>query len=210
MISVLVPSRKRAKLFEQSIKSLGKGKFDVFCWLDADDPTKYKTLLVKFTRRPRVGYKKFHIMINELAEDAMIISQPDWLMLWNDDALMLTPDWAEIINKEDASKPVVLNFFDPANPLNNLFPIISRPMYEAMGHFSLSTHCDSWVQDIANELGIHRPIFGIEAKHIREQIWDDIKAETQGAYAETSPLHNSIEMQDLLQNDVDKIRAKLS
>lgn len=193
MISVLMPSRERSKLAKESIESLGEedSQFEVLLYIDEDEPQMDDYLaLVGFNVQlyigTRHGYGNFHKMINYLAKRA----KGDWLLLWNDDAIMLSQDWASKINKIDSSKPVVLNFFDAMNKQNNLFPAISRPMYKAMGHFSLNTHCDSWVQDIANELGIHKPVGAINCIHRRELLSDVTKVNTQATYKITSPAYN--------------------
>lgn len=191
---------------ETSIRTLGTKDIEILIYVDYDEPElhKYSLLANDFTTviiGPRFTYKKLHEYYNLLAK----ISKGDWLMLWNDDAEMTNPDWTSKLPIPD--KPVVINFDE--NPLNNLFPIISRQMYEAMGHFSLSPHNDSWVQDIANDMGIHTYIPGVTVKHLRDIIDDDTKRETQSAYSETSPLHYSHELQELMQIDMQKIKEKL-
>lgn len=206
MVSVLLPSRNRALMCETSIRTLGSKDIEILIYVDYDDPElhKYSLLGNNFTTviiGPRFTYKKLHEYYNLLAK----ISKGDWLMLWNDDAEMLTSNWTDKLPPTD--KPVVINF--DSNPLNNLFPIISRQMYEAMGHFSLSPHNDSWVQDIANDMGIHTYIPDVTVKHLRDIIDDDTKRETQSAYSETSPLHYGHELQELMQIDMQKIKEKL-
>lgn len=206
MISVLLPSRGRAQLARESLFSLGLKDIDPLMWIDEDDEQleDYKRIGCRFIIRPRVGYPNMHKMINALAEKA----RGDWLMLWNDDALMHTPDWQGRL-PTSTHKPQVLNIYN-SNPEVNLFPLINRAMYDAMGHYSLSAHCDSWVQDIGNKLGIHTFVPGIEVEHIRDRLNDETKQHSQGAYATTSPLHSSPEMQRLMQIDIDKIKEKLS
>lgn len=210
MISVLMPSRERSQLARESILSLGSNfdLFEVLVYVDEDDPELQSYVeLTKIGAQifigKRHGYINFHKMINHLAK----YCKGDWLMLWNDDAIMRTDKWADIIDKNDCDKPVVLNFFDPLNKLNNLFPVISKPMYEAMNHYSLNTHCDSWVQDIANELKIHKPVARISCEHRRETINDKIKTETQNTYKTSSPAYDK--MKSERQIDIDKIRKLL-
>jgi hypothetical protein len=207
-VSVLMPTRQRAEMARKSIESLGTG-VEVLLWIDDDDPQMDEYLKLKEIKGtaadggPRVGYQNMHLMVNKLAEQAT----GDWLLLWNDDALMHTPDWTAKL-PTPTYKPEVLNIYN-SNPEVNLFPLINRAMYEAMGHYSLSAHCDSWVQDIGNELGIHRFIEGVEVEHLRERINDETKNHSQGAYATTSPLHSSDRMKELMQIDIAKIREKM-
>lgn len=202
MISVLVPSRNRPTLLRESLSSLGYGDFETLVYIDNDDPSRREYMEVPTTYTlvgKRHGYPGLQHYINELCK----LATGDWLFLWNDDALMKTPDWWKKVHETD--KPEVINF--DANPLNNLFPLVSRQMYEAMEHFSLSPHNDSWVQDIANKLGIHTHVPGVEIYHRRMELNDKTKSETQAAYATTSPAYDG--MWELRDKDAEKIMEVL-
>lgn len=203
-VSVLLPTRQRAEMAKRAVDSLGEG-VEVLLWLDNDDPQlkDYLSLFPRVYVKPRLGYKGMHEMVNFLASKA----KGDWLLLWNDDALMHTPDWQGKL-PTSTHKPQVLNIYN-SNPEVNLFPLINRPMYKAMGHYSQSAHCDSWVQDIGNQLDIHTFVEGIEVEHLRDKINDETKQHSQGAYAETSPLHSSERMVALMQEDIKKIKELL-
>lgn len=202
MISVLVPSRNRPTLLRESLSSLGYGDFETLVYIDNDDPSRREYMEVPTTYTlvgKRHGYPGLQHYINELCK----LASGDWLFLWNDDALMKTPDWWKKVPETD--KPEVINF--DANPLNNLFPLVSRQMYETLGHFSLSPHNDSWVQDIANKLGIHTHVPGVEVYHRRMELNDKTKFETQSAYATTSPAYDG--MWELRDKDAEKIMEVL-
>jgi hypothetical protein len=176
---------------------------EVLIWVDNDDPQwgDYKSLDAQIFSQPRVGYPRMHEMVNFLATKA----KGDWLLLWNDDALMHTSDWVSKLPTITHDYPQVLNIYN-SNPEVNLFPLINRCMYDTMGHYSLSAHCDSWVQDIANQLDIHTFVPDIEVEHLRDKINDETKQHSQGAYATTSPLHSSARMIELLEEDIKKIK----
>lgn len=202
MISVLVPSRGRPELLQESIDSLGVGDFEILAYVDNDDPCLSEYMKVPTTYTlvgKRHGYPGLNHYINDLCK----IATGDWLFLWNDDALMKTPDWWKKVPETD--KPEVINF--DANPLNNLFPLVSRQVYETLGHFSLSPHNDSWVQDIANQVGIHTHVPGVEIYHRRMELNDKTKSETQAAYATTSPAYDA--MWELRDKDAKKIMEVL-
>lgn len=204
-VSVLLPSRGRPDLLKNSIASLGKGNFEVLIRYDDDDktmPLKLSKKNVRQMKGTRVGYANFHLMVNELAKQA----KGDWLLLWNDDAIMRTTDWVDTISRFDSNKPKVLNFFDTEDSQKNLFPVMSRAMYEAIGHFSLSTHCDTWALDIANGTGTHVEVDGIEAEHLRDSLDDATRHDTQAVYATSSPQYFSDEMKLLRDADMVKIR----
>lgn len=206
MISVLVPSRRRAVMLENSLRSLGNKDIEILVYVDNDDPqiSGYISLssdIVTILIGKRYGYTQLHEYYNALAR----LSKGDWLMLWNDDALMQTDNWTETLHTP--LMPEVINF--DSNPMNNLFPLISRQMYETMGHYSLSAHNDSWVQDIANHLNIHTHIPSVKIIHQRDIIDDDTKVETQSAYKITSPHYYSESIQRLQLEDIEKIKEIL-
>lgn len=202
-VSVLLPTRERAQMAKESIESLGDGDFEVLLYVDSDDPqlNAYKSLSSKHVKvfvEPRLTYTNFHRMVNFLAKRA----KGEWLLLWNDD-MRIIGDWAV---PDATDQPQVLNFWDVNDMRNNFAPVINRKMYETMGHFSLSTHCDSWVQDIANELGIHIPINGVQVTHLRESLNDATKSQTQSVYASSSPEYDGLDMIKLRQIDIEKLR----
>ena len=101
MISVLVPSRERPELLARSLDSLGEGDLEVLVRVDEDDPrlegySRFPGLIVG----PRHGYRRLNHYYNELAERA----RGDWLLLWNDDSFMETPDWIDIVRSFDGHR----------------------------------------------------------------------------------------------------------
>lgn len=202
-VSVLMPSRDRFQAAVDSITSLGAGDFEVLLYVDEDDPqlNDYRNLENKHIHvhiGERLGYHNFHKMVNKLAKE----SKGDWLLLWNDDAIM-HGDW---INFEaDHNKVRVMRFGDESKTMN-LFPAISRKMYEVQGFYSLSTHCDSWAQDISQDLGVEVWVFGMRVEHKRDQMNDQTKSDSQKAYKTTSPEYNSDTMQEKRREVVEKLK----
>jgi hypothetical protein len=153
-ISVLVPSRERPELLKASIESLGDGDLELLVALDEDDPrlAGYAGIGSTHVVGPRHGYTSLQNYYNELADRAT----GDWLMIWNDDCLMRTPNWIEIVHTYDGQL-VVLN--PRTNHDNwkidmNVFPIFPRMLVELMGHVSLSRHSDSWLEFVGRDAGI--------------------------------------------------------
>ena len=153
MISVVLPSRERPELLEQSIASLGGGDFEVVIRVDDDDPRRDDYAdLGRVIVGPRHGYGALQHYYNELGAHA----RGDWLFLWNDDSFMQTPDWIDIVRSYDGQM-VVLN--PNTNHANweidmNVFPIFPRKIFELLGHFSLNAHNDSWIEYVARDAGI--------------------------------------------------------
>jgi len=181
MISVLVPSRQRASLLKGSVKTWLHPDVEVLVIIDNDDPeiAEYKAIPgIRLFKSRRYGYENLHEYYNYLAKKA----KGDWLMLGNDDAFMLTDNWAMGI-QENPKLPQVLNVW---NEQDNLFPLISRAWYEATGHFSLNTHADSWVQQVAELIDKTKFVPGIEIKHYGEEMNDETHQRVRGVVGQTS------------------------
>ena len=200
--SLLTPSRNRYDLLVKSLASLGDHDFEFLVVTDPDEPDeRYKSLSPPRIVAPkRWGYQELHKYYNLLARRATA----DWIMLWNDDAIMLTPDWFDLIVAQDASKPVVLTVF---HPINNLFPVISRPFYDILGHFSLNTHADSWVQQVGERSGTQVYVPGIEILHNKPA--DDTGQQSNDVTLQTGAQFNSIETQTLINADASKVKGAL-
>jgi 3-hydroxyisobutyrate dehydrogenase-like beta-hydroxyacid dehydrogenase len=174
LLTILIPSRERAKDLQFSLESLQiqKNNIEVLVWIDEDDPQReqYHEFFanekqIKMFIKPRVGYLQFHTMLDFLTQYAT----GQWMMLWNDDAYMDNPNWYDIfVEYSSLSKPldepVVYNLWGQGEE-QNLFPIISKKYYEIIGHWARNCVCDVWVKSVATKSNIQRYIFGIKPKH---------------------------------------------
>lgn len=203
MISVLMPSRSRVELARKAIESLGKGDFEVLICIDYDDPQieEYKKLCSPFVRlfmEPRHGYENLHKYYNRLSKEA----KGDWLLLFNDDATMETENWTKMVDGFNPKEPVVLNIF---HEIDNLFPLISRKFYEILGHYSLNTHADSWVQQVGERSGTQHYVEGYKIIHLKPT--DETgQASTHTAVSNTGPQFSSPQMQQLINQDAETIK----
>lgn len=205
-VSFLVPSRDRFSLLHKSLASLGEGDFEFLVCIDDDEPQAdlYEELAkldkrVRLFVEPRHSYRALHEYCNRLAREA----KGDWLFSWNDDAIMETPDWLKIIASYDHTIPVVLN---PYHEVNNLFPVLSRIFYEVIGHLSLQTHLDSWVQQIGERTGTQIYVPGIKIVHVKPD--DETgRASNEVALHQTGPEFSSEAVQALINQDAEKIRS---
>lgn len=209
MISVLLPSRGRPAALAESIASLrgntGKRSVEILVAADPDDPdtiTAAERLAVDYlwVAPERYGYGRLHEYVNTLAQHAA----GEWLMLWNDDARMLTPHWDTIVARQE---PGVL--WPQSNDVDgcNTFPLWPRAWTTTLGHVSLSPHCDTWIQQIGHTLNQQRRI-PIEILHDRADLTgghnDLTRAESAGAYR-TAEFYGPV-MQAALARDTDTIR----
>lgn len=185
-ISVLLPSRGRPDLLQRSITSLyGQAdeppQVEVLVAADPDDEITSQAAeqagVTAVVAPGRYGYRGLHHYYNLLAQHAA----GDWMLLWNDDAIMQTPSWDTIMA---SYPPGVLSLRTNHGQLN-VFPAAHRLLVEAMGHFSLSTHSDTWVHDVATAAGcLHET--PIEALHDRYDLTgnnrDQIYLDSQTSY----------------------------
>lgn len=161
LISVMCPTRLRLDALTRSLASLDEqargGELEFLLAVDPDDDTDYEGLgtVVRFSER--VGYTRLHEYYNVLA----VLARGDWLLLWNDDCIMTTTGWNQIV--EECEPNVILSPSTVHAPLCT-FPIVPRRFIGfrddfgqdagGIGHFSLNAHCDTWWQEIGEALGI--------------------------------------------------------
>lgn len=206
-LSVLMPSRGRPYYAKEAIKSFKPSRETEFLIaVDDDDPylAEYKKMkdIAKVIVTPRYGYGQLHEYFNLLAKE----SKGRWLMLFNDDAVVEDMNYLQLA-KYDNKKPAVLNVW---NEQDNLFPLISRKMYEIMGHFSLSPHADSWVAQVGTACGIQYYTPGFDIKHNRDRMNDSTFLEGREAIKTTAPAFNSREMEALKEADINKIKEYMA
>ena len=145
---------------------------------------------------PRHAYRGIHHYYNELAEK----STGDWILPWSDDAVMETEGWDDIIRAQGGG----LKILNATGKLN-LFPIVTRQLYEVLGHWSLQTHCDSWLQVIGRMNGIEYPV-DLHIRHLRDEgLEDNTKKESLATYAVSSPEFFSRPFQEKLRRDCKKV-----
>lgn len=209
MISVLLPTRKRLDLLQKSVDSLAKnavGEFEIMIRIDDDDEVSLSTpdnVLVTVIKAPRVGWGKNHEMYNELAS----MASGDWMMLWNDDFQMLTPRWDEIIERSiNSTNGIVAIEFSKEL---NIAPVVSRKYYETIGHMAKDPHVDTWIQYVSRMAGCEVTL-PISIKHLREEINDQTKKESQEHYKITSPHFYSDEVQSEIKKEVEIIKHAIN
>lgn len=189
-------------MLERSIASLhdtSVGAIEVLLAVDEDDPTDYASWWSDYIVTPRHGYAGLHCYYNALAKQA----RGQWLLLWNDDAIMATDEWDKIVRSHEPN--VVLSPSTVHNPLCT-FPIVPRRFVEAIGHFSLNAHCDTWWQEIAQELGILEwPLIRVE--HHRADVTGE---NADSVYREREYQTEEFDaMRPQRMQDAEKIRALL-
>ena len=205
LVSVLIPSRGRIKMLQETLANVAQtcgenhAQVEVLVRLDDDDAESLAATdsfhlacaPVKLTIvvGPRGGgYETLHLFVNELAAAA----RGDFLLLFNDDARFVSRDWSLHIARW-RNRLVVLRF-DTGDEMMNLFPAAHRKIFEILGHFSLDAHCDSWIEDVALAVDAQRHEAAVKISHLRdesEEARDQMFIETSAAYARTQPIFRS-------------------
>lgn len=118
-------------------------------------------VVVEFTP---LGYLKLHEYLNALAG----LANGNWLMFWNDDAVMQTQDWDQRITEHDG------RFLCLRMPTHNqhpyaIFPIVPRDWFYLLGHLSNHQLTDATISQISYIVGIMQNI-DVEVLHDRFDI----------------------------------------
>ncbi len=191
-ISVILPTRNRVKKLKVSLDSLyttvsDPNNLEILLGVDSDDPSleELKNYVASHKERNikvqisdiRHGYKYLYKTQNPLGENA----EGDWFLVWNDDAIMETPNWDLVVKEyEGQVKLLALHNTDHLDYKGVEFPLIPKSWYKTTGHFALNCHVDTWLEFIANYLDIFTriPIFINHPKwNGREQDLTDLERE---------------------------------
>jgi glycosyltransferase involved in cell wall biosynthesis len=180
-ISILLPTRGRTETLKTSINSLlatAKNPQDLeillafdhddqdsFDWFEnnvSHDITQSGSMYTAwgFTK---LGYQRLNEYVNFLAGK----SHGKWLLFWNDDARMETPEWDSVITAVQQFR--VLRMPTHRDHPYAIFPIVPRSWYELFGYVSPHQLSDAWVSQLAYLLDIMQNI-DVSVSHDRYDI----------------------------------------
>jgi hypothetical protein len=183
IISVLLPTRGRTTALLKSIQSLietasNPQRVEILLGIDEDDtdlPPYLKEHVAPYLKEHAVeckanifkplGYENLHTYVNTLAQSAT----GDWIFFWNDDGVMLTEGWDDVIESYNGQ----FKLLAPKDSHNGhpyaIFPILPKDWFQLMDHLSLNAQNDAWLSHIAYMLDIFERI-DIEFLHDRADI----------------------------------------
>jgi hypothetical protein len=161
-ISVLLPTRKRTQLVQTSLATLldnsaVPGSIEILIAYDEDDnesdvyfqSQQWQDYLARWSapaqvhRCPNWGYYHLNNYINLLAHASL----GEWILFWNDDAVMLTPGWDDAVRKH-RDHLGVLHMPCTNVAKHTIFPLIPRTWLDIFPVVSMHASSDSWIQDI--------------------------------------------------------------
>jgi hypothetical protein len=101
----------------------------------------------------RLGYIRLNEYLNELVKH----SHGAWILFGNDDAVMTTPDWDQVIMDHDGEFALLRAETNHEHPYA-IFPILPRRWVEITGHISPHQVNDAWVSQVGWMLDIVKNI----------------------------------------------------
>lgn len=190
-ISILLPTRGRTEMLKKSIQSLvdtanEPESIEIMFGIDNDDTAvsdyiknEIAPILqdAKIEARANVfqplGYENLHNYVNTLAENC----SGEWLFFWNDDALMLSENWDDVINSYTGQ----FKLLGPKDNHNGhpyaILPIVPRDWFILIGHLSQNAQNDAWLSHVAYMLDIFERI-DVEILHDRADLTGNNNDET--------------------------------
>ena len=183
IISVLLPTRGRREVLKSSLESLISKATDpenveLLLGIDDDDEGAREYIeqeIAPMLREYRVecranifkplGYENLHVYVNTLAGNA----SGDWLFFWNDDGIMVTDGWDDIIRSYTGQFKLLAPRDNHDGHPYAIFPIVPRDWYTLIDHLSQNAQNDAWLSHIAYMLDIFERI-DVEFIHDRADI----------------------------------------
>jgi hypothetical protein len=189
-IAILLPTRGRTDALKRSVISIinrvvkpkevqlllafdnddeiGTNYFvdEIQPWLDQKD-IDYTALTFD-----SMGYEGLNRYYNSMAEHA----DADWLFVWNDDAIMETAAWDNIVRKYDGEIKILKVHTHDEHPYS-IFPIIPVAWFEKIGYLSKHQMIDAELSQLAYMLDLIE-IVDIYVTHDRADLTGNNKDET--------------------------------
>lgn len=183
IISVLLPTRGRREVLKSSLEGLvskaaDSEKLELLLGIDEDDEGVREYIeqeIAPMLREHKVecranifkplGYENLHVYVNTLAGNA----SGDWLFFWNDDGVMVTEGWDDVIRSHTGQFKLLAPKDNHNGHPYAIFPIVPRDWFMLIDHLSQNAQNDAWLSHIAYMLGIFERI-DVEFVHDRADI----------------------------------------
>ena len=119
-----------------------------------------------------MGYEGLNRYYNAMAEQA----DADWLFVWNDDAIMESAGWDNVVRKYDGQLKILKVHTHDEHPYS-IFPIVPAVWFEKIGYLSRHQMIDAELSQLAYMLDLIE-IVDIYVTHDRADLTGNNKDET--------------------------------
>lgn len=161
-IAILLPTRGRTGALSRSVMSLinravNPDKVQLLLAFDDDDAegiAHFQSELEPWLISKKVNYDAqiFEPMgyarLNEYVNALAVASDADWLMFWNDDAMMDTAGWDKQITNQTGQFKCLSVHTHNDHPYS-IFPIVPREWLDLLGYLSPHQISDAWLSQQA-------------------------------------------------------------
>jgi len=162
LASILIPTRNRFDSLLKAINSIVNttkdlSRVEILIRFDEDDESSISRIKelptdeidINIIIGKRYKYEELHRYVNEMCEE----TKGEFIVWFNDDCIIQSNGWDDII-AEYIGKTICFYPNNKKTGSGNIFPIISRKIYETLGHFSLSQQVDTWQAHVCNKAGL--------------------------------------------------------
>lgn len=184
-IAVLLPTRSRTTALTQSVTSIinraaNVSRLQLLFGFDDDDAVgikHFETVIQPFLDEKNVayeaqafesmGYEGLNRYYNHLAKS----SSADWLFVWNDDAVMDTDGWDQVIESYTGQFKLLKVHTHNEHPYS-IFPIVPQAWYKLFDHLSRHQMIDAELSQMAFVLDLMQ-VIDINVTHNQVELTKD-------------------------------------
>jgi hypothetical protein len=184
-ITVLLPTRSRTHALTESVTSIvtqaqNPSRIQILFGFDTDDEVglaHFENVIQPFLDDRGVtyeaqafesmGYAGLNRYYNHLGQSA----QADWLFVWNDDAVMNTQGWDQVIESYTGQFKLLKVHTHNEHPYS-IFPIVPRAWYDLFQHFSRHQMIDAELSQMAFVLDLMQ-VIDVHVTHNQVELTKD-------------------------------------
>jgi hypothetical protein len=221
-VAVLLPTRSRTSALTDSVTSIvsrahDSSRIQILFGLDDDDTMgldHFESVIQPFLDDHAVsyhaqafesmGYAGLNRYYNHLARSA----SADWLFVWNDDAVMNTSGWDQVVAGYTGQFKLLKVHTHNEHPYS-IFPIVPQPWYALFGHLSRHQMIDAELSQMAYVLDLMQ-VIDVDVTHNQVELTKDAtdplkpKIRFEGNPANSYDFHNT-SVQQQRYRDCDKV-----
>lgn len=184
-IAVLLPTRSRTSALTDSVTSIvsrahDSSRIQILFGFDDDDTVgldHFEGVIQPFLDDHDVayqaqafesmGYAGLNRYYNHLGKHA----SADWLFVWNDDAVMNTRDWDQVVESYTGQFRLLKVHTHNEHPYS-IFPIVPRAWFDLFGHFSRHQMIDAELSQMAFCLDLIQ-VIDVDVTHNQIELTND-------------------------------------